>query len=154
MSEDQMLNAIDRFINYLSNYYSPTFVYASFLLMILLLFFFLWQEDGYRPFQMRKITKKYGLRYTRVEKSYSVKDMFIPDYKENIIEGGINGKKILIYDRIVQRSWLRMLMAGTVLGIDKFTVAFVDGSKKQFPYSLRGIVSVKKIDSFLADLVK
>ena len=153
MNEDYILNSINYFIDGLSNYYSPIFVYTSFLLIIILLFLPFWIEDVYRPSRIKRIAEKYGLDYTRANKSYSIKDEFIPDYRENIVEGTIKGKKILIYDRIAHRHWIVVLILGLLWMVKRATVFSVDGIEKS-AFNPWGVASIRKIDSVLAKLAK
>lgn len=153
MDEDYILNSINHFIDDLSNYYSPTLVYLSFFLIIVLLFLPFYIKDVYRPSKIKKIAAKYGLDYKRVDKPYSVKDEFIPDYRENIVEGIIKGKKILIYDRIVHRNWIVVLILGLLWMVKKGTIFSVDGVEKNY-FNLWGVASIRKIDSVLSNLAK
>lgn len=110
----------------------------------------------FRSSQMQGLAKKYNLNYTKPKASF----LFISPSstrKSNIIEGKINGKNVLIYDFFDYRycsNSIDLYDFSHILS-DNSTIISIDGRKK---IELRGFVtgfcSVKKIDSFLAELSK
>jgi len=110
------------------------------------LLYFVCSNLSLRPSEMKDIAEKYGLKYTRKDRPFRIKDLFMPDYRENIIEGKINDNDILIYDRITN-----------VFDIDigarskSFTIIAVNGVEEKRDSSCRR-VEVKKIETKLANL--
>lgn len=103
----------------------------------------------FRSYQIKEIANKYNLNYTNPKKPFF--ELSLPDTrKSNVIEGKINGKNILIYDFTNFQAY--DLGLGSVSS--KATIISVDGKEKELRGFFTGFCSIKKIDSFLADLSK
>lgn len=102
----------------------------------------------FRSSQMREIANKYNLNYTNPKKQFF--EMSLPNTrKNNIIEGKMRDKNILVYDftQLSGREGRSVL--------HRTTIIYVDGRKKaELRSFFTGFGSIKKIDKFLNDLVK
>lgn len=107
---------------------------------ILLAMLLLWLGIGDRSIRMRELARKYDLSYIGRDKPFSWKDWFLPDYKENIIEGKINDRDILICDHITTIFDDMLLVRSK-----RITTLTIDGAESK-------ISSVKKIDNVLSEL--
>lgn len=103
----------------------------------LLLFFLMHRRAGHRPDFFMNMAVKYGLNYKK--DSYSSTGL----HTKNILEGEVNGKKILIYDVPRQHPF-----------VDSFTVINIDGKEYKMRSRLEGFGDVEGINCFLSKTKK
>ncbi len=101
----------------------------------------------FRSSQMRNLAKKYSLNYTTPKEPFTITPKAV--YKKNILDGKINGKNILVYDFV---RWYHFGKGS--YATKSATIISVDDKKQEFGGFFTGLCSVKKIDSFLAELSK
>lgn len=121
------------------------FIYVSIIILFFSLLFYIYLESN-RIKKIKKIAKKYNLKYTDYQKMS--KQQF--PYQKNILKGRINNKEINIFDyyeRIFDETASLYTKKSTVLVINDDLI-----NKKEFTGFLNGLLSVKKLDKILADL--
>ena len=101
----------------------------------------------FRSFQMKGLAQKYNLSYTQPKEPFFT--LTSPaTRKNNIIEGKVNRKNILIYDFVDYHAYgLRPHSVSR-----SATIISVDGRKSELRGFFTGLFPIKKIDCFLADL--
>lgn len=126
--------------------FTPFFAMAFVILFFCLTFYVAlrWAHRlSLRSKKAKEIARKYGLKYS--EYKWSLGNFGPTTVKMNFIEGELNGRNILIYDKYPNRG---------MLSIASSTMVIIDGVEKPRANVISGTASLEEIDSILSKLAK